>query len=85
MGCCSRGRRFPTKTRMAKNFASSMAQTFKHAASTGEVTANPATVAKRIEICESCENKSGIRCLECGCFIRLKAALATSKCPIGKW
>lgn len=85
MGCCAKGRRFPTKTTMARNFAGSMAQAFKHAAATGEVTSDASTVSKRLLVCEHCEHKSGIRCTKCGCFIRLKAALATSRCPIGKW
>ena len=46
------------------------------------------TRAKRVTICMACPLlKKGLmfRCLECGCPIRTKTALASSSCPKGKW
>ena len=43
------------------------------------------TAEKRIEICLKCPHIHGNRCGLCGCFMRKKAALRSSNCPIGKW
>jgi hypothetical protein len=42
---------------------------------------------QRIEICKSCEfyNSASNRCNRCGCFLDIKAAWNSEKCPIGKW
>jgi len=44
----------------------------------------------RLEICKVCpalssDSKLGLKCSRCGCFIRLKIAVKTQYCPIGKW
>jgi heterodisulfide reductase subunit A-like polyferredoxin len=44
---------------------------------------------KRLAICNSCPHKEELigqpRCGACGCFLKLKASLATEKCPKDKW
>ena len=42
---------------------------------------------QRIEICKSCPrcDQTQKRCLECGCFIPMKAKLVVEACPLGKW
>lgn len=42
---------------------------------------------KRLAICQQCEfyRTSDGACSECGCFIRLKAKLASEACPLNKW
>lgn len=49
--------------------------------------ADPEKVAKRLEICETCEffNKESSRCYQCGCFMMSKAQLEMSGCPANKW
>lgn len=42
-------------------------------------------IDKRLEICQQCEFFKDGRCTICGCFMALKARLATGKCPKGKW
>jgi hypothetical protein len=41
---------------------------------------------KRVEICNSCENKmiTG-NCSLCGCFTNDKAKYVNEECPINKW
>ena len=39
----------------------------------------------RISICQRCEEFSGLTCNACGCLILIKARMATTKCPLGKW
>ena len=40
---------------------------------------------RRLSICETCEQLDGARCRACGCAITLKASIAATKCPLGKW
>jgi hypothetical protein len=43
------------------------------------------TLQARLNTCKTCEHFKGGVCGKCGCIIFLKARLATSQCPIGKW
>lgn len=49
--------------------------------------ADKLTVMLRIDICLECPRllKLTKQCKECGCFIKAKARLESSVCPIGKW
>jgi|TARA_R110002110_G_scaffold175861_2_gene379648 hypothetical protein len=42
---------------------------------------------KRLAICNNCPRlfKPTKTCMECGCFMVVKATLPTAKCPKGKW
>jgi hypothetical protein len=42
---------------------------------------------ERLAICNSCPElfKTTWTCKECGCFMKVKARLAFSECPLGKW
>lgn len=40
---------------------------------------------QRWSTCESCPRLQNDRCLECGCFMKVKVAFVTSKCPLEKW
>lgn len=42
---------------------------------------------ERMEICRKCEHfrKSVAQCKKCGCFMKIKGAIAFTRCPIGKW
>ena len=41
----------------------------------------------RLNICFDCPsyNPTLKQCKECGCFLILKAAFKSTKCPLGKW
>lgn len=39
----------------------------------------------RLAICRVCEHFENNHCKVCSCFMPVKAALATSSCPLGKW
>ena len=42
--------------------------------------------AKRLEICEGCENFNAIRqCKLCHCFMDAKTMLENAYCPLRKW
>lgn len=55
--------------------------------SNGLPKTEPNEIQKRMDICLSCEyfNNLENRCNKCGCFLNIKTAWATEKCPIGKW
>lgn len=40
---------------------------------------------QRLETCQGCEYRKGGKCLECSCWVQLKARLWTEDCPAGKW
>lgn len=41
---------------------------------------------KRLCVCSTCPFKSkDWKCNDCGCYLLVKAKLATSGCPQGKW
>jgi|CXWL01.1.fsa_nt_gi hypothetical protein len=41
----------------------------------------------RLACCQACADyrASDDRCLACGCFVRIKAAITVTDCPRGKW
>jgi hypothetical protein len=40
---------------------------------------------ERMLICHQCPKFCDGRCIECGCYMRLKTKFAEVECPIGKW
>lgn len=40
---------------------------------------------KRLLVCATCDRNDNGKCLECGCFLSIKAKMATEKCPLNKW
>jgi hypothetical protein len=40
---------------------------------------------ERLSICDTCDRHSGNRCVECGCWVTLKARGRTFTCPLGRW
>ena len=47
------------------------------------------TIKSRFEICKKCPHLSpsglGLKCVKCGCLIKLKISVKSQECPIGKW
>lgn len=39
----------------------------------------------RLEICDSCPERDGNRCRQCGCRLSLKARGRAFECPLAKW
>lgn len=69
------------------NFAQAMA---RHAAS-GFKRCSKKQISERLEICQSCPHLQDNHCSLCGCAciaenqLMNKLALASEKCPLGKW
>ena len=53
----------------------------------GSALVSEQTLALRNAACGVCIRRDKIsnQCLECTCFLGLKAQLTTEKCPLGKW
>jgi hypothetical protein len=39
----------------------------------------------RLEVCDTCDQRRGNRCLKCGCRLSLKARGRAFQCPLNKW
>jgi hypothetical protein len=50
-----------------------------------EDLANGNVTAARLSVCEACEKLNQGTCLACGCYVEIRAALKTGKCPYSKW
>ena len=71
-------------------FLSTLFNTFNKLIAGKEITANFKVIENRLQICRSCEYKSGdalknMKCKICECKVRYKVRLASSACPEGKW
>lgn len=40
---------------------------------------------QRMNVCKSCTEFDGVRCLKCGCFMFGKIRFNNVKCPLNKW
>lgn len=80
--CCNQ--KMPSKTTMFKTFAGAIKDEGM-AMLRGDNPVSKEDYVSRVDICNSCEFLQGDRCTKCGCFIKVKAAMRTQNCPIGKW
>ena len=71
----------PNVMKMGWNFAKAVGAYVK----SGMRNTSEEEFAERMSICDTCEWRSGSRCMKCGCFVDKKAGWASSDCPIGKW
>lgn len=76
----------PPASVMVKNAAAALRDEIK-ARITGLPEIEAEEVARRLEICHSCEFFVGSqgRCSKCGCFMSFKTKLRSQHCPEGKW
>ncbi len=58
----------------------------KHIA-TGGGRVDPSIQENRLSICYACPlyNKESGQCMDCGCFLKIKTSLPSSRCPKGHW
>jgi hypothetical protein len=76
----------PLRERM-KNARAAAQRVITRSLRGGKVAVSADETEKRLSICQQCEffRTSDGTCSQCGCFIRLKAKLATEACPLEKW
>lgn len=68
---------------LAKNFGTSVVN---HLAD-GMKQAPEELYNSRLDICKGCDqfDAKSTRCLNCGCFLKVKASWNSEKCPLNKW
>lgn len=64
---------------------SGLLQAGKSFIASGFAMASEELAGQRWEICQGCDQLALNRCRQCGCYMKVKVKLETSKCPIGKW
>lgn len=82
MSCCPKIQKLKNS---AADISRSLSANMAHALKTGETLADDPTVERRVSSCQKCEQFTGMRCRECGCFVHLKASLVIASCPLNKW
>lgn len=75
----------PSVMEMMKNLANDGAKIVKNAVSGNKTLVDDDVRENRWSTCQSCPRLQNDRCLECGCFMKIKVAFKTSVCPLGKW
>ena len=75
----------PSALEMAKDLARDASKIVKNAVSGNTTLVEPDVRDHRWTICKRCPRLQNDRCLECGCFMKVKVAFQTSVCPLGKW
>lgn len=82
---CVDTKEMPTVFDMAKNLMGDGTKIVKNALQGNSTLVDDDTRTHRWSICQSCEFLSNDRCSKCGCFMKVKVAFVTSKCPVEKW
>ena len=77
-------RDFPDYKTMARSLGNSLVEEANKVMK-GVPAVSSDKVSERLEVCRKCPNFKGGRCRLCGCNMRFKARLRSSKCPIGRW
>lgn len=75
----------PTAFEMAKNLMNDGRAVVKNAIAGNSTLVSEEVRTERWSICGGCPRLQNDRCLECGCFMKIKVAFQTSKCPLEKW
>ena len=39
----------------------------------------------RLDVCKACDRLNAGTCMACGCYVELRAAAVSGKCPYKKW
>ena len=50
-----------------------------------DIKAQNALYQKRLAVCKECDRLHEGTCLSCGCYVELRAAVKSSKCPNKRW
>ncbi len=76
---------FPPFFRMARTLARDAWFAARHTAEGAPLLLPSDAAAARLDVCVACASFRDGRCVECGCFLTVKAHLAAMRCPLDKW
>lgn len=83
---CSDELKLPGMMDMAKNLLRDGSKIVSNAVQGNKTLVEDSVREHRLSICKTCPHFTPEeRCTECGCFMKIKSAFITSKCPIGNW
>jgi hypothetical protein len=76
-----------TKKQMLENLFKEIVESLKLLISGKPLLIGKSFKEKRLDICKTCPHfvPESSRCAMCGCYMKYKAALASSTCPMKKW
>lgn len=83
-------KKYPSLKQQGKNLLQSIGRYIEYFLEQDEIRATqvtPKVYEERIAVCKSCDRCDTVqkRCLECGCYLLVKARLSSEFCPLGKW
>ena len=76
---------FPPFFQMARTLARDAWLAARSAGQGAPLLLTGEAAAARLGVCAACPSLHGDRCVECGCYMTVKAHLAAMHCPLGKW
>ena len=76
---------FPPFFRMARSLARDAWVAARRTAEGAPLLLPSDAAAARLDVCVACASFRDDRCVECGCYMIVKAHLAAMVCPLGKW
>jgi len=83
---CAEELKLPGMLEMAKNLMRDGAKIVNNAVAGNSTLVEDSVRDNRLSICRACPKFTPEeRCVECGCFMKVKSAFVTSVCPLGKW
>ena len=84
--------KFPSLSEQFKNLRESFHHNFTYLVNKQYRTEQDLLVSnekyeERLTICKGCDrfDKEQTRCMECGCFLKVKATRGPEPCPLDKW
>lgn len=82
---CAEELKLPGMLDMAKNLIKDGTNIVSNVLIGNKTLVDDSIREKRWSICQGCPKLLNDRCTECGCFMKVKVAFVTSKCPLEKW
>lgn len=82
---CAEELKMPGMLEMAKNLMKDGGNIIGNALKGNSTLLSDEEREARWSICQSCPFLQNDRCTKCGCFMKVKVAFKTSKCPMEKW
>lgn len=76
---------FPPFFRMARTLARDAWHAARSTAEGAPLLLDSDAAAARLQVCRTCPSLRGDRCVECGCYMMIKAHVASTTCPLDKW
>jgi hypothetical protein len=82
---CVDEKQLPSTLQMLKNLMEDSTKIVTNAVQGNSTLVDDGVRGQRWSTCQTCEFLLKDRCTKCGCFMKVKVAFQTSKCPEGKW